>query len=184
MAIRDDIIALLKTDTAINKVNFDFGGFLVYPQAYAVDVAGLVTSNRIGIRVTTAMNAGAGASYYPDYNEFWVPPTFTTTSDRDCSLLVHEATHAHMDYKKVGTVDIGWSEAIAYLAEAVYREARGLPPLPGEGAFLRARCHATAKTIVGGSYRLDPAQVTSLIMSARSEPHYAAMAPTITYDAF
>ena len=182
MAHKDDIIAFLKSDPAIQKVNFDFGGFLVYPQAYAVDVAGLIGSGRIGIRITTALDDDAGASYFADYNEIWVPPSFSIGKDEHCSLLVHEATHAHMDYKAVGTVDIGWSEAIAYLAEAVFREARGLGPMSAN--FIRQRSHATAKAVVGGAYRLDPAQVNSLILSARSEPHYAEKPPTIRYDGF
>lgn len=186
MAIKEDFIKLLTTDTAILKINFDFDGFLVFPEAYHRDIASVVNNGRISIKVTTSMNEGAGATYFPTYREFWVPPTFKTSSDRDASLLIHEATHAHMDFRKIGAIALERSEAIAYLAEAVYREARGLPPITGEGNFLRAQCHTTAKMILKGTYKVPKMNVSSLLGTLKNEPHYMKLAalqgPLMTYN--
>lgn len=183
MALKDDIVKFLKTDTAINKINFKFDTFLVYPQAYAVDVAGLVRDGRIGVKPTAAQNEGAGASYYVDYNQFWLKPTFKISDADDCSFLVHEATHAHMDYKKVGMVKVEWSEAIAYIAEAFYREARGLKPLSTD--FIRLKAHSLAKGMLASRrYEVAPNDVQSMLMSAKNEPHYMKKPPFVNYDGF
>ncbi len=181
MALKDDIATFLKTDTAIGKINFKFDKFMVYPQAYAVDVAGLVSSGRIGVKLTAAQNEGAAASYYLDYNEFWLKPTFKITDADDCSVLVHEATHAHMDYKKSGMVKVEWSEAIAYIAEAMYREAKGLKPLSGN--FIRMKAHSLAKTMLAsGRYEVHPGVAQQMLESAKNEPHYLKKSPFVNYD--
>lgn len=183
MALKDDIVNVLKTDTAINKINFKFDKFMVYPQAYAVDVAGLISRGTINLKVTTAVTDGAAASYFMAYNELWVKPSFKVSNADDCSILIHEATHAHMDYKKVGQMKVDWSEAIAYLAEAFYREARGLKPLSDH--FIRAKAHSLAKTMLAsGRYEVHPAVAASMMDSARNEPHYIVKEAFVNYDGF
>lgn len=176
MALKDDCIKLLTTDTAILKINFRFDGYLVFPESYHRDVAAALNRNALKVVETTKLNAGAGATYKPDYKEFWVPPGFSLANDRDASLLVHESTHAHMDYRRVGIIPLERSEAIGYLAEAVYREARSLPPIPGEGQFMRTKCHAVAKRIVAGSYDVPADQVKQLLETVKNEPHYIKLA--------
>jgi hypothetical protein len=177
MAIKDDIVTLLTKDAAIKRINFKIDGFLVYPQAYSVDIAGLVASEQIRINVTTKLDDGAYASYYAEYNEIWVRPTFQTSNYKDCAALVHEATHAHMDYKKVGIKPIEWSEAIAYIAEAFYLEARclvearSLPPISDH--FIRQKAHSLAKRMLAsGAYEVPGNVAQSMFMAAKHEPHY------------
>ena len=176
MALKDDIVKLLTTDTAILKINFDFDGFLVFPEAYHRDIASVVNNGKIGVNLTTSMNPGAGASYMVTYRQFWVPLRFSTANAKDASLLIHEATHAHMDFRVAGAMPLERSEAIAYLAEAVYREARGLPPIAGEGNFMRTQCHAIAKGILKGTYKVPPMSVAALLGTAKNEPHYMELA--------
>jgi hypothetical protein len=192
MSVKDDIVSFLKTDATIKKINFKIDGFLVYPQAYSVDVAGLVARDIITVKSTSSLDDGVYASYYVDYNQLWIRPSFSTTSDDDCSALVHEATHAHMDYKAVGLKPIEWSEAIAYLAEAFYREAKGLKPLSSH--FIRAKAHSLAKRMLRtGEYEVPGAEALSMFMSAKSEPHYEQKArggayalakPFVNFDGF
>ncbi|CAH0266713.1 DUF4419 domain-containing protein [Roseomonas sp. CECT 9278] len=192
MAIKDDIVSFLKTDAAIQRINFKMDGFLVYPQAYAVDIAGLVARDLIRVKTTTSLDDDVYASYFVDYNQFWIRPGFSTTSDDDCSALVHEATHAHMDYKALGMKPIEWSEAIAYLAEAFYREARRLKPLTDH--FIRAKAHSLAKRMLAsGQYEVPADVARSMIMAAKAEPHYVKKArgsstsfaqPFVNFDGF
>jgi len=169
MAIKDDIVNFLKTDTAIGKVNFKFGKYLIYPKGYSGDVARLVSQGNIGIKVTTAMNPGAGASYYMGYNEFWVPPSFKISDDKDCSLLVHEATHALMDYQRLGMMTVGVSEA------------RSLKPISQD--FVRVKAHSLAKRMLAsGRYEVEPGIVNQMTESAGEEPHYKAKSTFVNYD--
>ena len=50
---------------------------------------------------------------------------------------------------------VEWSEAIAYLAEAFYREARGLPPFGS--SFIRAKARSLAKNMLKtGRHEVNP----------------------------
>jgi hypothetical protein len=146
-------------------------------------VAGLVASGRLGVRVTTAVDADAGAHYFFDYNEFWVPPSFSFTNDNHLAILVHEATHAHMDYQKVGVVKTEWAEAIGYLAEAYWRRCWSLGPVSSHKVRLEAM-RVASMLHAGRVYKVPAADVTALLMAVKSEPHYAAKPPTQKYDGF
>lgn len=183
MSMASDIVNFLRTDRAITQINFDFDGFLVYPQAYSTDVADLIGRGIVGVRVTPAMDAGVGASYYPDYNEIWVPSSFSVKNDNHTAILVHEATHTHMDYKKAGTVKTEWAEAIGYLAEAYWRRTWSLGPVSTNPVRLEAMRVAT-RLHGGGVYKVPAADVTSLIAAVKREPHYTAKPPTQTFDGF
>ncbi|MEO3474121.1 hypothetical protein AAFN86_19795 [Roseomonas sp. CAU 1739] len=175
MAIKDDVVGFLQSDTAIDKVNFEFDGFQVYPSAYKTDIAEAVKKGRIGVRIDTALNEGAGASYDLRYNEFRLPPGFDVSKDDPASLLLHEATHAHMDLQAIGSVPRERSEAIAYVAEAVFRGAKGLPPIGGpsaEGAFMRRQAASMAAGILAGGYKVPGQAAGNLMATLRNEPHY------------
>lgn len=64
-------------------------------------------------------------------------------------------------------------EAVAYLAEALWREAKGLPSLAGGAAVIRTECHRIAATILKGTYVVQPADITALLNAVKSVPHYA-----------
>jgi hypothetical protein len=189
MALKDDVVAFLRTDPNIAKINFEFDGFRVYPSAYSADVADAIAAGRIGVRTSTALNAGAGASYDPKFNEFNLAPTFSLGRFRDAALLVHEATHAHMDLQAAGRVARERAEAIGYLAEAVYVYASGYNPLSAagtEGGFLRAQTERLATSVLAGGYKVPPESALALIGTLRNEQHYidqtADEGPEIPFD--
>jgi hypothetical protein len=175
MSLEDDVVNFLRTDPNIGKVNFEFDGFRVYPSAFTTDVADAVASGRIGVRTSTALNKGAGASYDPKFNEFNLAPGFNLTTINHQTLLLHEATHAHMDLQAIGRVARERAEAIGYLAEAIFITAAGYNPLSSfgtEGGFLRNQAARIADAVLGGTYVVPGSSVIALVGTVRNEQHY------------
>ena len=177
MALKDDIAQFLRTDKAINKLNFAFGRYKVYPSAYQRDVAGAVASGEIKVRTKGASSPAAGASYDRNYDSFELSPSFTITKRRDQGFLVHESTHAHLDIQSIGSHSGHEDEAVAYLAEAMFLEAAGAPPLGSEA--IRVVAHRIAKSMLGGVYFVPGADVKALTAEVRKNPHYATQ---VTYN--
>lgn len=189
MSLKEDVVNFLRTDPNIAKVNFEFDGFRVYPSAYTADVADAVAKGRIGVRTSSALNKGAGASYDPKFNEFNLAPGFNLTKIEHKTLLLHEATHAHMDLQAVGRMAREKAEAIGYLAEAVFITAAGYNPLSAwgtEGGFLRQQAAMMAEGVLGGAYAVPPSSAAALVGTVRNEQHYidqtADEGPEIPFD--
>ena len=73
------------------------------------------------------------------------------------------------------------SETIAYLAEAFYREARGLPPFGS--SFIRAKARSLAKNMLKtGGHEVSTQEASSLFVSAKGEPH--PKPPFVNFDGF
>jgi hypothetical protein len=177
MAVVADIVTFLRGNTFINRINFEFGTFRVYPSAYQRDVADAVNSGAIKVRTKGSGSAAAGASYDMAYDSFELSPSFSVTNTRDQGFLVHESTHAHLDIQNLGSHSASENEAVGYLAEATFLEAAGAPPLGTEA--IRVEAHRIAKTLLAGVYKVPAADVTSLTAEVAKDPHYAS---TVTYN--
>src|SRR5882757_1011128 len=132
MARKEDIVNFLTTDANINRLNFAFRTYRVYPTAYQKDVANALRLDSIKIREEGGSSKSAKASYYMDFDLLSVSPTFNIHNWRDQAFLVHECTHAHLDIQNLGKHPGHENEAVAYLAEAVFLEAAGNNPLGTE----------------------------------------------------
>lgn len=177
MAIKDDIDAFLRKNPHIAKINFAFGSLLVYPSAYQRDVADAIASEQIKIRLRGPSSAAAGASYDVLYDSLELSPTFSSSSSSDQAFLVHECTHAHFDIQSLGPNSAHENEAAAYLAEAVFLEAAGQPPLGSQP--IRVVSHSIAKTVLTGTYAIPAGRRTALVTEIAKHPHYAT---TVTYE--
>jgi hypothetical protein len=172
MPLKVDIVNFLRTNSELKKVNFGFSAYKVYPTGYTVDVANLIDKEFITAK--TAYFWPVAASYMMDSDKLIVKNSFNITNDDDLSYLVHECTHALMDYQKMGLGSPFDHEAVAYLAEAMWREAGGLGSLGGTS--IRTVSHRIAKSLLAtGSYTVGPADVSDLIKAVKAEPHYAKL---------
>ncbi len=68
---------------------------------------------------------------YPIDNTMLIGREISIRNANDRSLIVHEATHAVCDVQKIGSTDAIFSEMIAYMGEAYYRQLTGLGPKRG-----------------------------------------------------
>jgi hypothetical protein len=174
MAIKDDVAKFLRSSAYINRINFAFGTFKVYPSAYQKDVAGAIDSGEILVHTKGASGVAAGASYDMAFDSLELSTTFSVGAPRDQAFLVHECTHAHLDIQCLGSHSGHADEAAAYLAEAIFLEAAGQPALGSE--TIRAVSHRIAKTVLGGVYWIPAADVTALTSEVAKNPHYIASA--------
>jgi hypothetical protein len=172
MTTAADIAAFLSSDPGIAKVNFRFEGFPVYPTAYSKDLAGLLTAGRIAVVLSATLPASVGAQYYPQANALHLPVGFSFQDSEHISLLVHEMTHAHLDYHEVGWVSQDYGEAIAYLAEALFREHYGIPPISRRS--LRLAAQSVAWRVMAGAYDVDRLDCRMLRAEVGTDPHYEA----------
>jgi hypothetical protein len=172
MAIKDDIAKFLRTSPQITRINFSLGRFKVYPSAYQKDVADAVDSGEIKVQ-TFGASSGAGASYREAWDVLALSPTFSIASPRDQAFLVHECTHAHFDIQNMGSNPVHENEAASYLAEAIFVDASGIPPLGTEK--IRTVSHSLSSKVLAGTYWIASADAAALTLEVAKHPHYATM---------
>jgi hypothetical protein len=184
-----DFSNFLKSDPAIGAINFQFSTYKVYPGGYRTDIADLVANGKIKInrRFSDIGMADTGASYMPDSDHFSISHGFDIAKDVPKLLFVHEATHALLDWQKVGTIPTTDSEAVAYLAEAIFVHTKGWKALGGVGGTppprLRVEAYRVAGVVVGGAYTVPPGDAAALIAAVRATPLYADKLTSFTrYD--
>jgi len=174
MALKDDVAKFLRTNPCINRINFSLGGLKVYPSAYQKDVADAVASGEILVRTKGPSGPGAGASYDRNYDSFELVPGFSISDPRHQAFLVHESTHAHFDIQTLGSHS-GWDEeAASYLAEAIFQECAGTPPLGAEPIRLASR--VVAKSVLAGTYWVPAVDAKDLAAKVAMEPLYKSAA--------
>ena len=168
MTLKSDIVNFLKRDTTIPRLNFAFKSFKVYPSAYQNDVADAIDSE--AIKLAGAVKSGAGASYYMGFDTLDLRPGFSISNSSDQAYLVHECTHAHLDMQNTGVHSSHEDEAAAYIAEAMYLEALGKPPLGPQP--IRTIAQGIAKGLLAGGYAVGGADVVILTAVIAAHPIY------------
>ncbi|RVT84477.1 hypothetical protein DXV76_12400 [Rhodobacteraceae bacterium CCMM004] len=136
MTARDDIAQFLQSDDraiafALARLNFTIDGF-------AVDTAGfrkigqMVELGTITVGTSARGHGHVTAAVYTalNRNRLTVPPGLdltgrTARAVSDQAMVVHECTHALMDYHRFQT-SAGAQEVAAYIAGALYAKARAV----------------------------------------------------------
>jgi len=169
-SLKADIVTFLKRDPNIPRLNFAFKTYKVYPTAYQKDVADAIDSGEI--KVGTGVPSGAAASYYAEYDRLELSPSFSISNSHDQAFLVHECTHAHLDIQNLGKLSGHENEAVAYLAEAMYLEASGNPPI--STIAIRVVSHRIAKDVLSGTYTVPAKDAAELVTEVAADPHYSS----------
>ena len=187
MNMRDQIVLFLKTNAAINAVNFKFRDHKIWPYAYRKDVANaLITGD---IKIGKAVNDGAAATYRQDQDRLEISPTANFASLGDQGLILHECTHAILDMRAIGNHSGHEDEAIAYLAQAFFLtrtrgNARDVPdnpvPLGGINTKIAAGIYdeaerIAAKSIRTGEYYIEKKDADNLLALVAQHNHYRAV---------
>ncbi len=100
-----------------NRINFHRSGRSITSRNLAT-VANLVIDGEIGVVHDKSIPRGT-AEYDSDSDSFHFNFETAESSTRK-ALIVHEAVHAYLDYISDGTILVGESEALAYVAQCVY----------------------------------------------------------------
>lgn len=175
MTTGGDIATWISGDPGIKSINFKFEGFPVWPEAYSKDLAKLLIDGRIHIVMDDALTAEVGAQYYPQSDSLHLPVGFSFANSQQASLLVHELTHAHLDYHQGGAIVINWfsqdfGEAVAYIAEALYREHYGIAPMSKHS--VRQSAQSIAGRIRAGAYEVDGVDCALMRREVATDGYY------------
>lgn len=183
MDVRDQVVRFLKTHPSINAVNFKFKAYKIWPDAYRKNVASAVASG--DIKLGTAVNGKAAASYRQDQDRLEISPTANFASLHDLGLILHECTHAILDMRSIGEHSGFEDEAVAYLAQAFFLtrtlgDARTTPDIPvplsdnnegGAGIYREAK-RIAAKAMRTDTYYIEEKDAANLVLLVAKHPHY------------
>jgi hypothetical protein len=154
--LRGQIVSILRTDTALNMVNFYVGQFGIGTMHFLM-IAAYIDIGRCHCSVNPAgITKGAAAEYDPSSNTIMAKDSRILFFDDKVSL-VHEATHAVVDLlggiNKM-TVTSLETETCAYIAGAMYKLAtQQSQPNPGVKMIVYSKdqdIHEQADKLVKG----------------------------------
>jgi hypothetical protein len=169
MRLKSDVVNFLRTNSEISKINFRFMTYKVYPTGFSKDVADMIDKDII--KVDSHRLWSTAASYFMDNDKLIVKHSFNIANNSDLAILVHECTHALLDYQNLGYGSQFEHEAVAYLAEAVWLEANNLPSLGGTA--IRAVCHRIAASLLASNdYDVTASDTSDLLNAVKAEAHY------------
>lgn len=167
MAMRTLISRFLTTNQKIGKLNFQLRlparGYPVWPEGYKNHIARAVTNRIILIAKYDRLPNEVVARYSHNYNVLMPRSHFDITNWWHQALLIHECIHALMDYCNFGAYSTRDSEAVAYIAEAVFLKASGKSP--PTTLDVREKCKPIADAILGGAYYV-PENLASALTTA------------------
>ena len=124
--LKKQILTIIRTDTALNMVNFSAGQFVIGTMHFHI-LSGYIDIGRCHCSVNpTGVLKGAAAEYVAGSNTIMAKDSRIQFIDDKISL-VHEATHAVIDllggFNRNMTVTSLETETCAYIAGAMYKQA-------------------------------------------------------------
>lgn len=182
---RQRVVKILRTEPAIQKINFEFNGCRIWPGAYE-KVADAIDRGEIRIDAVPYNSSdlgGASAKYNAEVDVMTVASGLPAGSIGLVADVIHEATHAYLDLlndtkhpikRKTG-------EGCAYTADATYHVVTGgsidrVSPTAG----IYAVAMPIAKDIVvGGKYNVPAVDVSALEAAVKANPLYTDTAEQI-----
>jgi hypothetical protein len=177
-----DFYSCLTTDKGYAALNFKFKTYLVYPTGFTKDLADCLTAGKLKVkrRFSDLGFGDTGGSYMPDADHYSISAAFSIKVNKNRIILAHESTHALLDWQRLGKIPDPDSEAVAYIAEAIYVRTMGWTPLvdPATGAPhpIRAAADAAAQAVLAGGYDLTANQGAAVESAVRASSHYGPKA--------
>jgi len=180
MQCRDSVVATLK-DAAIGQINLTIDGFTITPASYA-QVRDKITGGGIKVRFDPSLVNGAtgnpSALYHAPSNTLSCGFTVAQAAPRR-GLIVHEATHAACDIANYAGMSLVTSEAIAYIAQAIFMREKA-PNTPYQADPIMLAAQVLADCLKAGR-QLKPIDLQNLRQAIQSSPEYSGK-PAPGYD--
>jgi hypothetical protein len=181
IACREAVLSALR-DPAINKINLTIDGFSITPHSY-IQVRDKIADGKIQVKYNPRlMNASTGQPY-----AFYHAPTnvlncgfSVATAPPRMGLIVHEATHAACDIANHAAMSTVTSEAIAYIAQAIFMLEK-MPDAPYQADPIMIAAQVLAGLLKDGK-QLKPIDLQSLRSAIQDSPEYSGKAATPGYD--
>jgi hypothetical protein len=129
MSLKDDVVNLLRSREA-QSINFRFGTISIYGSGYGT-IASAIETRHIMLENMVSRVSGALLCEYCHsvgvncVNRLLVDEALDFNAPVEAQLVIHEATHAVMDYQRT-RLNLLESEATAYIAGAFYCVLKGV----------------------------------------------------------
>lgn len=183
------IMRFYKDDRALRSINFSVGTFRVeggdrFKGYQALDM--LIHHRKISVtRRFSDVGFGKGAvSYMMDGNSLTISSDFPINTPYGKAILAHEGAHALMDLRNIGPINRGISEAIGYIAEAMWLRISDYDPLKdkdGKIIPIRDKAYDIADTLVSARSSIVPERAyTALAQLIRNDSQYNDASPHIS----
>jgi hypothetical protein len=186
-----DVMNFFAKDPQLPKIAFTLKGYTIAggdrEKGYR-RLERLVWDNRIKVN-RRASDAGFGdaagaASYFMGNDNFSLGSRFKVGGVYGQALLAHEGAHALIDLQNRGAVDRGVSEAIGYLAEAMWLDLSGYAAITDKGGKanpVRVAAMALAqRTLATSSSQVPDADADRLAALIRQNGQYDDPNPHIS----
>lgn len=170
------ITRFLKTEPAIQKLNFEFNGVKIWPAAYTDHVVNALSNREVLCAVVSNVEDGAAGAYNPEVDVFKVKYEFDIQKIEDQPLTIHELTHAFLDIRAIAGLATITCEAICYLAQATFLEVNGYDPKGNVTNILVTAQSIARNTIIPGRYKVSSGEVGALEAAVKANPLYAGKA--------
>ena len=199
--LKKQILTIIRTDTALNMVNFSAGQFVIGTMHFHI-LSGYIDIGRCHCSVNpTGVLKGAAAEYVAGSNTIMAKDSRIQFIDDKISL-VHEATHAVIDllggFNRNMTVTSLETETCAYIAGAMYKQATlqsQKAPVATVTAFsidqniheqadrmVRAKGLGTGSTNAGSPISFSSQEIAALQSAIRTNPLYKSWKPKVLTD--
>ena len=183
-----------KVNTALKDVNFTIFGYQIegakYERLWYHLLGRKITVNRRASDIGFSKAEAEGGAYFMISNSFSVGGQFDGKTQYGQTIMAHEGAHALIDMQNLGAISRGKSEAVAYLAEAIWRMASGLGPLkaaPGSRTAnaagiepIRAEAYAIAGKVMSCNGIVDDEAAIRLVAAIRHHPVYESGQPHVS----
>ena len=190
MSIECNVIAILE-DPVVRRINFRLPRTQgspevpVYGNGYRVIARGIHNRN-IKVSHNILLEQFGAGNYDEKYD--WLRLPFTTAiTFAEKALVIHEATHALLDYHRQ-PLRKSISEAAAYIAQAMYLKLKNawheLQFTNRPSDFILASAYQIALRILTtpGAYNVTSEELQKLIEDIRQTPIYQSGSPETHYD--
>jgi hypothetical protein len=171
--LKESILRFLADNRAIDRLNFKFKTYNIWPGAYRTDVRNAMQSGNIRFRYLEQSEGAAGvaASYSFEFDIMNIARNFDVGDAYDQSYFIHECTHAYTDKLNLGLQDRFTNEGVAYLAQAIFVKACNQNPIGGLPVYEVARDIADSLAS-SGAYEVPDADADKLIAQVAGEKSY------------
>lgn len=169
MALKEDVASFLRNDYAVSQINFKLRSMDISSNMYKV-IAYHLDVGRLKIK-TAEQEKGVGATYFgKGVNTIFVPPHFNIANNiRNQMKVVHECTHAIIDYKAIGKHDFAENEACGYVAGALFAVYKDLAAIvPAQSFGLTMPGAIAQKVVLDGQHQINESDAIDLMIEIRT----------------
>ena len=165
MALKDDIVTLLRQDPVVSMINFQFKANPIRGSMFRA-IGDRIASGKIRILKRYMDEEG---EYDDRKNTMTFNPGFTLLNKLgNKATVIHECVHAIFDFQGLGRHDFAANEASAYIAESVFLMYHN----SFAGTNFPTQNKIAARIAIDGDYYINDSDAVDLMKEIRMNASY------------